>query len=78
MAMFILLTAGQADHARGPSETDPGASLEPVERAGGVFILGVEVLADPAHAEYREYLAALPQMDSADPEFPGEYEPPES
>lgn len=70
MAMFILLTAEQADHVRGPSENTSGASLEPVERQGGVFILGVEVLTDPAHATHWEYLAPLPQMDSDDPEFP--------
>ncbi|TAJ97352.1 MAG: hypothetical protein EPO10_14695 [Reyranella sp.] len=75
MAMFILLTAGQADHVRGPSTRVPSAALEPVEHQGGVFILGVDVLADPAHEAHWAYLAALPQMDSGDPEFPQTIEP---
>lgn len=70
MAMFILLTAEQADYVRGLSETVPSAALNPVERQGGVFILGVDVLADPAHESHWVYLAALPRMDSDDPEFP--------
>ena len=66
MSRFILLTAGQADHVRGPSPSTPSASLDPVERAGGVFILGAGVLSDPAHAEHREYLEALPQAAPED------------
>tara|TARA_R110000822_G_scaffold170213_1_gene310106 strand:- start:499 stop:714 length:216 start_codon:yes stop_codon:yes gene_type:complete len=66
--MFILLGAAQADVVRGPST--PSAALNPTERQGGVFILGVEVLTDPAHAAHRDYLAVLPQMDSANPAFP--------
>ena len=49
MAMFMLLTAGQADHVRGPSAITPSAALAPVERQGGLFVLGIDVLADPAH-----------------------------
>jgi len=70
MAMFILLTAEQADTVRGPSSSTPSAALAPVERQGGVFILGVEVLGDPAHQAHWSYLSALPQLDSADPAFP--------
>jgi len=77
MAMFILLTAGQADHVHGHSVSTPSGALEPVERQGGVFILGVEVLTDPAHAAHYEYLSALPQMDGDDPDFPGGIQPPE-
>ena len=77
MATFILLTAGQADHVRGPSISTPSAALEPVERQGGAFILGVAVLTDPAHEANHSYLAALPQMDDGDPEFPPEIEPQE-
>ncbi len=70
MSMFILLTTEQADHVRGPSAVTPGAALEPIERQGGVFILGVAVLTDPAHEAHWEYLSALPQLDGSDPEFP--------
>lgn len=70
--MFILLTAGHADHVRGPSVSVPSAALEPVARQGGVFILGAAVLADPAHAAHHDYLMKLPQMDSSDPAFPPE------
>lgn len=74
MAMFIFLTAGQADQVRGPSEIAPGAALNPIERQGSVYILGVGVLNDPAHVKHHEYLAALPEMDSSDPLFPAEIE----
>jgi hypothetical protein len=74
MAMFILLTDVQADQVRGPSNLTPAASLNPIERQGGVFILGARVLTDLAHEEHWEYLAALPQLDSSDPEFPAQVE----
>lgn len=67
MAMFILLTEAQAAEVRGPA-------LDPVEHAGGTFILNVLVLSDPAHAEHHDTLAALPRMDSSDPAFPPEKE----
>jgi hypothetical protein len=70
MALFILLTSGQADAVRGVSESVPYAALDPVEREGDVYILGVEVLADPAHATHHDYLAALPCMDDSDLNFP--------
>lgn len=68
--MFVLLTAGQADHVRGLSAVTPSAALAPVERHGGLFVLGIDVLADPAHAEHREYLSMLPQVDGNDPSLP--------
>jgi len=77
MAMFILLTAEQADQVRGPSESAPYAALNPIERAGGVFILGVEVLQAPYHEVHAAFLGGLPQMDENDPDFPGEIQPPE-
>ena len=70
MAMFILLTAGQADYVRGPSVLTPSAALDPVERQGGLFILRVNVLADPAHEAHREFLSVLPQLDGGDRSFP--------
>lgn len=68
MAAFIVLTAAQADQVRGP--TSPTTALLPVERQGGVFILGAEVLADPAHVQHHAFLAGLPVMDSDHPAFP--------
>jgi hypothetical protein len=75
--MFIVLTAGQADHVRGPSISTPAAALNPIERQGGTFILGVEVLDDPAHIAHREYLEALPQLDGNDEQLPPAFNPPE-
>jgi len=68
MAMFILLDVNQAASVRGVST--PSAALDPVEREGGVFVLGAEVLADPAHKARRDYLSALPRMDDSDLNFP--------
>lgn len=70
MGTFILLTAAQADHVRGPSTVMPSAALVPIERRGGLFVLGADVLADPAHAAHREYLSMLPQLDVGDPSLP--------
>lgn len=77
MASFILLSAEQAGHVRGPSTASPGAALDPVARQGGIRILNVLVLADPAHAGVHDYLAALPRMDLADPAFPAAIDLPE-
>ncbi|MDB5487500.1 MAG: hypothetical protein JWQ58_1215 [Reyranella sp.] len=70
MAMFILLTGEQADHVRGPSAVTPAAALNPIERQGAVFILGVAVLSDPPHAAHWAFLVNLPQLDSGEPDFP--------
>lgn len=70
MAAYILMTDEQAENVRGPA-------LNPIERQGSVFILGVRVLTDPLHAEFHDYLAALPTMDYSDPNFPPELELPE-
>lgn len=77
MALFIILTSAEADQVRGPSAVDPAASLNPIERQGGKFILGVGVLADPRHEEHWEFLGTLPQLDSADENFPPAIELPE-
>lgn len=67
MARVILLSGAQADAVRGPSAESPSmATLEPVALTDGRYILGVEVLSDPAHAEDHDYLAALPTADAAD------------
>lgn len=73
MSEFIILTTEQANSVRGVSG---GTGLNPIQRAGGVFILGVEVLTDPAHADHRDYLAALPVVSVGDPDFPAEIAPP--
>lgn len=75
MTTCILLTAAEADQVRGPSATDPHAALHPVEREGGVFILGVEVLQDVAHRAHWAFLETLPTKDSNDADFPAELPP---
>lgn len=74
MAIFIILNADQAGQVRGLSATDPLSALNPIERQGGVFILPVSVLLDPAHASHRELLGSLPQLDPSDAMFPGALE----
>lgn len=64
MATIILLTAAQATQVRGPSSEAPNfAALMPVTLTDGRFILGVEVLTDPLHAEHAAFLSTLPQAD---------------
>lgn len=70
MARFILLGREDRDIVAGPSCIIQGRSLVPIERMTGVFILGTEVLDDPAHRPHRTYLSALPQLDGEDPSFP--------
>lgn len=66
MSAVIVLTAEQADAVRGLSTVAPHAALEPVPLADGRFMLPVEVLSDPAHADKRDLLAPLPQAELAD------------
>lgn len=65
MVMLIILTEEQADHVRGP--TSNGASLDPRRISAGdyegSYALSVNVLNDPDHAMYHDYLAELPQAD---------------
>lgn len=70
MATFILLTAEQADDVRGPSISTQAAALNPIERQGGTFVLGLDVLTDPAHMVHREVLSGLLRLDSGDHAFP--------
>lgn len=64
MSAVILLTAAQAAQVRGPSDEAPTrAALQPVALTDGRFILGVEVLADPLHAEDHALLSTVPQVD---------------
>jgi hypothetical protein len=66
MSMVILLSATDSVHVSGPSAIDPSiAALTPFPLTDGRFYLGVEVLDDPSHAEFHDYLAALSQADYA-------------
>ncbi len=75
MATFILLAREDRDIVAGPSGIIPGRALLPIERMNGVFILGAEVLDDPAHAPHRACLSLLPQLDGEDPSFPAATSP---
>lgn len=67
MSRVILLTAEQAASVVGPSRDAPDlAALQPVALSDGRYILGVEVLDDPLHAEDRAFLAGLPQAEAED------------
>lgn len=60
----IVLTAEQAAAVRGPSAEAPTrAALAPIALTDGRFILGVEVLDDPNHAEHRALLQGLARTD---------------
>lgn len=74
MPRFILLDSEQADLVRGSSLVSPSAALNPIERAGTAFILGVSVLSDPAHESHWMLLGALPQLDQTDSAFPAPLE----
>jgi hypothetical protein len=63
MANVIVLTSDQAAQVSGTSKETPLAALQPVSLTDGRFILGVEVLTDPAHAEDAAFLSTLPQVD---------------
>jgi hypothetical protein len=66
MSTVILLSAADSAHVSGPSAIDPSiAALTPLPLTDGRFYLGVSVLDDPLHAEFHDYLAALPQADYA-------------
>lgn len=78
MARFILLGREDRDAVAGPSCIIPGRSLVPIERMTGVFILGTEVLDDPAHALHRAYLSLLPELDAEDSSFPAAPAPAEA
>lgn len=63
MSAVILLTADQAAQVAGASQETPLAALQPIALTDGRFILGVEVLADPAHVEDVAFLSTLPQVE---------------
>lgn len=61
----ILFNDAQAAEVRGTGED--GATLNPAPYHLGGYILGLAVLADPAHADVHDFLASLPQVDYAAP-----------
>lgn len=64
MSDVIILTAAEAEAVRGNST--PIAAIEPVALKDGRFILGVEVLNDPAHAKHLSKLSGLSKSDAKD------------
>ncbi len=64
--MAIVLTAAQATQVQGASAAKPTMSaLVAAPLTDGRFILGVDVLADPTHAEHWPLLSTLPQVTYA-------------
>ena len=61
MSHLIILTAAEADKVRGMSS--PMAAIEPILLKDGTFMLGVEVLADPAHAKHLSVFDPLPKAE---------------
>jgi hypothetical protein len=64
MSRLIILTAAEADAVRGMSS--PTAAIEPVALKDGTFMLGVEVLTDPAHVKHLSMLSGLATADAQD------------
>jgi len=68
MTQFIVMTPAQAVNVAGYST--PNHQLRPVMLADGIsFILGLEVLDDPAHAAVRDTLLTYTQREVAPEEF---------
>jgi hypothetical protein len=59
MTQFIILTLAERNAIRGHSS--PLAAIEPVELSDGTFVIGDEVLADPAHTTRITRIAGLRQ-----------------
>jgi hypothetical protein len=64
MSRLIILTAAEADAVRGMST--PTAAIEPVALTDGRYMLGDEVLTDPAHAKHLSKLSGLARADVKD------------
>ena len=58
---MIVLTAEEAEKINGRSPRDRGCAIAPVPLKDGRFMLGDEVLDDPAHEDVRDFLAVLPR-----------------
>ena len=63
MPQVLILDKATRDEVLGPSTTHPNAHLDPVALTDGRYILGTEVLDDPAHAEVHDTLAACEVVD---------------
>lgn len=63
---MIILTDTQAAQVRGVSPSDAYAALEPVPLKDGTWTLGEQVLDDPAHADVKTFMAALPRKEVLD------------
>lgn len=61
MTEALVLDAEQAEKVRGLSPSKDGAVLAPRSLKDGRFILGPEVLDDPAHEDVWDFLASLPR-----------------
>jgi hypothetical protein len=64
---MIILNDADVERVRGPSEIDPLSALDPVPVPGGLWMLPLAVLADPAHERFRDFLQGLPQEDIPSP-----------
>lgn len=58
---MIVLTADEAEKVQGRSPKDAAKALRPVPLKDGRFMLGEQVLDDPAHADVRDFLERLPR-----------------
>ena len=69
MSEFIVMTPAQAVDVAGYST--PNHQLRPIVLADGVsFVLGLEVLDDPAHIAVRDTLLTYTQREVAPEEWP--------
>lgn len=59
---MIVLTADEAAKVTGRSPKDESKVLAPVALKDGTFMLGEEVLDDPAHQDVAALLALLPRV----------------
>ena len=76
MAMFIIMTSGEADTVRDSISTTAPYYM-PINRANDVYILPVSILSSQPHEKWWKFLGALPKLDDTDPAFPAPYNPPE-
>jgi|GEM_PF-2236636 len=60
--------------AAGSCGVAPGRAPLPIEHVEGVFIVGPEVLVEPAHAPQPRYLPALAPPDGGGSSFPAAIE----
>lgn len=60
MTEVIVLTAAEMEKVRGRSPVKDGCEIDPVALKDGRFMLGPQVLDDPAHDDVREFLRSRP------------------